>query len=191
MKNEQLNNLAVQAQNGNSLAYESILAHFLPYVYKMSEQNWYKMSNETSFEHDCLKRLDAAIEKYDITKGNFRTQVLWRFRQALYLAVTRLKEKRRGYEVSSLDFGESDEQYETYEVEDELALIDDGILVNEKIALLAEGDSRKLAILNSWKNGCFNDSSTSVSLAKHFGGNSESHRKFINRFRTTCQKALA
>src|SRR5690606_27356238 len=157
----------------------------------MSEQNWHKMSNETHFEQDCLKRMEAAVRTYDIAKGNFRPQVLWRFKQALTLAIARLKAKRRGYEVCSMDFGESDEHFETYEVEDELALIDDGILVNEKIAFLAEGDSRKLAILNNWQHGYYNDSNTSAFLAKRFGGNSESHRKFINRFRTTCQKALA
>lgn len=191
MTNQELNNLAVQAQSGDKSAYETILAYFLPHVYRMSEQNWHKMSNETHFEQSCFIGLDAAIRKYDITKGNFKSQVLWRFKQALKRTIVRLKAKRRGYEVCSLDFGESDEQYETYEVEDELALVDDGILVNEKIALLAEGDSRKLAILNNWQHGYYNDSNTSTFLAKRFGGNSESHRKFINRFRTTCQKALA
>ena len=128
--------------------------------------------------------------QYPILKGNFSPQVLWRFRQALSRTIKRTLHKRNGYEIHSLDYGES-EDMEVREVIDELALVDDRLLANEKIAFLAEGDSGKLAILNNWKHGYYNDSNTSAFLAKRFGGNSESHRKFINRFRTTCQKALA
>jgi hypothetical protein len=79
----------------------------------------------------------------------------------------------------------------TYQFRDELALVDDGLITNEKIALLAEDDSRKLAILNAWSNGDYNDSHTASVLADRHGGNAESHRKFITRFRTTCRGQLA
>ncbi|WP_337102388.1 hypothetical protein [Paenibacillus sp. YIM B09110] len=194
MNNEQLNILAVKAREGSEVSYHEILQHFLPKIYRMSQNIWHSVVNETHFEQSCLVGIQDAIKRFDPEKGAFSTQVNYRFRQALWRSTTRLKKRRRGYEIDSLDVSSSDvedERSNNYEVEDNLAVIDDSILVHEKIALLAEDDSRKLAILNAWSNGEYNDSDTASFLAKRYGGNSESHRKFINRFRTTCQKALA
>lgn len=74
---------------------------------------------------------------------------------------------------------------------DDLAVVDETLLLNERITGLAAGDPRKLAILNSWLDPEYNDSKTANLLAQTSGGKAESHRKFIGRFRTECQKALA
>jgi hypothetical protein len=66
------------------------------------------------------------------------------------------------------------------------------ILKKEKIALLAQGDSRCQMILYAWMNGCTNDSELASMLAHRFPNTKpESHRKFIRRFRKECQKRLA
>ena len=193
MENKQLNILAVQAQSGDKLAHETILAHFLPRVYQLSNQHWYKLSNETHFEQSCMNGINSAIRTFDITKGNFSTQVEWRFRQALQRTMKRKTARQRGFITESLDSNHygGDADGITYDVIDDLAVVDDVIIVNEKIALLAEDDSRKLAILNAWSNGMFNDLEHAEFLAKQRGGNQAAHRKYIQRFRSQCQRALA
>ena len=193
MDNEQLNKLAISAQQGSDSAYHEILRHFLPKISRISESIWYLVVNETHFEQSCIVGIKDAIKRFDQSKGAFSTQVNFHIRQAKSRSISRLTKRRRGYEMDYLDKHSSgdEERSSNYEVVDDLAVIDDGIIVNEKIALLAEDDSRKLAILNAWSNGEYNDSDTASFLAKRYGGNSESHRKFINRFRTTCRGALA
>ena len=193
MNNEQLNKLAVSARNGCEESYHEILKHFLPRIYSMSDYIWHSVSNETHFEQSCLVGIRDAIERFDPTRGTFSAQVNWRFRQAMRRSADRLRKRRRGYDVESLDEyrKDEDEKGSKYEIVDDLAIVDDRVIVFEKVALLAEDDPRKLAILNAWTNGYFNDSETASFLAKRYGGNSESHRKFILRFRTTCRKALA
>jgi len=86
------------------------------------------------------------------------------------------------------DFGESLE----FEPEDLLAqggeTVIENISLNEKIARLA-ADDRELFTLNAWANG-FSDPQVYTTLARHFGGNKESHRKFVQRFKEKCQKRL-
>ncbi|MFJ7665285.1 hypothetical protein ACIQXW_23285 [Lysinibacillus sp. NPDC097162] len=86
------------------------------------------------------------------------------------------------------DFGESVE----FEPKDLLAqggeTVIQNISLNEKIARLAT-DDRESVTLNAWANG-FNDTQVSETLASHFGGNKESHRKFVRRFKARCQERL-
>lgn len=77
------------------------------------------------------------------------------------------------------------------EFSDDLAVVDDALLVKEKIALLAKGDLKKRAILIAWSDGFYNDSALSELLAQLFGGKPESHRQAIKRFRSFCQESLA
>lgn len=87
------------------------------------------------------------------------------------------------------DFGESVE----FEPEDLLAqggeTAVENISLNEKIARLAT-DDREMVTLNAWANG-LNDKQVSTTLASRFGGNSESHRKFVQRFKAKCQRKLS
>ncbi|MMZ61827.1 hypothetical protein D1872_239970 [compost metagenome] len=81
---------------------------------------------------------------------------------------------------------------EDIEIKDDLAIVDaNNCYATEKIAFLAEGDSRKLAILKAWTYQALNDSDTAILLAQNYGGNTESHRRYVTRFKSRCQKALA
>jgi hypothetical protein len=193
MTDEQLNSLAVKAANGCCTSSEAILTYFIPIVQRMSSQVWYMFLDESSFEHECYRKITRAATKYDPTRGRtFRNFVLHKLQGVRSTHLKRRSKSRTNLTSIEALASRDDEGNDTpYDVIDNLAVIDDGLLVNEKIALLAEDDSRKLAILNAWSNGEYNDSDTASFLAKRYGGNSESHRKFINRFRTTCQKALA
>lgn len=86
------------------------------------------------------------------------------------------------------DFGESME----FEPEDLLAQVSETVLenisLNEEIARLA-ADDRERFTLNAWANG-LSDTQVSETLARHFGGKCESHRKFVQRFKAKCRSKL-
>lgn len=196
MSTEQLNNLAKLALLGCDKSRDSLLLYFKPIIQRMSDEIWYLLRDETAFEQACYRKILNATTKFDPKAGrSFRNYVLHKLNgvRNKYLTTTKYLAKAKRYDqnVVSIEALASRDDGTPHEVVDGLAVIDDGIIVNEKIALLAEDDSRKLAILNAWSNGEYNDSETASFLAKRYGGNSESHRKFINRFRVTCQKALA
>ena len=85
-----------------------------------------------------------------------------------------------------------DEEGQVIEFEplDVLANVESEVIRNETIALLAEGDRIKSMVLQSWSDGNDNNASISRTLASTFGGNAESHRRAVNRFRTECRKQL-
>jgi hypothetical protein len=193
MTDEQLNSLAVKAANGCRESSEAIMKYFIPIVQRMSSQIWYMLLDESSFEQECYRKIARAATKYDPTRGRtFRNYIYYKIHGIRSTHLKRRSKSRTNLtSIEALASRDDEGNDKPYEVLDNLAVVDDALLVNEKIALLAEDDSRKLAILNAWSNGEYNDSDTASFLAKRYGGNSESHRKFINRFRTTCQKALA
>ncbi|WP_213528742.1 hypothetical protein [Paenibacillus cisolokensis] len=94
-------------------------------------------------------------------------------------------QKRRGRGEDEVD------EAEEIEIIDDLAVVDDEMITKERITALAGGDPRRLAILNAWTYDGFNDSQTASLLAQRYGGNTESHRKYVARFRTACRAALA
>ncbi|MED1212051.1 hypothetical protein P4U34_30745, partial [Bacillus paranthracis] len=71
------------------------------------------------------------------------------------------------------------------------AIIDEKLMVTEKIALLAKGDPRKEMILKLWACGINETKHIARVLAKNCGGNISSHRIYTHRFRARCRKALA
>lgn len=120
------------------------------------------------------------------------------FRRIKYLVDREIKRALNQYRTekvvlistlsSSDDFGESSE----FDPQDVLANVEDAVVqkssLHEKIAGLAS-DDREFFTLKAWSNGS-NDAEISRSLADHFGGNSNSHRRFIQRFREKCQRKL-
>jgi hypothetical protein len=194
LTNEQLNILAIQSKNGCLKSLWEIRGYFWQIVHKMSDDNWLRIDNQERFEHSSYKRIEEAIKNYDLKKGSFAWQVMFRLRNLLHQHVKRSKLRKnvtylqdhQGY----TDEGVKNEDYSLI-LQDTLASVDAEYLVNEKVALLAEGDPRKLAILKEWTDGGFNDSETAALLEQRFGGNSESHRKYVIRFRIKCQKTLA
>lgn len=188
MKEAQLNSLALAAQSGDTNALWAIRARFSFEIERMLKLNWWKFDNEERFWNNCDTRIEEAIRKFDPKKGTLHFQVMWRVHGLLKQHIKRGKKQDvvflhwRGDEVGSVG--------EAIEVEDDLAVIDDSYLVNEKIAFLAEGDSRKEMILKSWSDGFYNESELATLLTQRFGGNTESQRKFIRRFKKTCRKRL-
>ncbi|CDN42033.1 hypothetical protein [Paenibacillus sp. P22] len=193
MNDAQLNNLAALAAAGNEEARNSIFRYFFPIIEAMSREVWHLLKDESSFEHECYRKLMRATERYKLgSQRSFRNYAIHKMRgiRSTHLQRRSIERER----LSAIEaMGKQDEEGNEagYEVIDGLAIVDDALLVNEKVALLAEDDSRRLTILADWTNGFNDDSDTAALLAHRYGGNSESHRKFIQRFRTACRKALA
>lgn len=92
---------------------------------------------------------------------------------------------------SAMSTAKDDEGKEAeYEPVDVLANVESEVVAKRTIDLLAQADRRKLVILNEWANGNTIDSDISLALAREIGGNPESHRKAIQRFRIECRNAL-
>ncbi|MNN11047.1 hypothetical protein D3C81_1239870 [compost metagenome] len=165
-----------------------MLAHFHNYVLSLSDRYRNMVRSQQDYEEDCFKRIGEAVMTFDQSRGDFERHALSKLHER-----TRRWQKRhiiRTRGAASLSIDNVDEEG-GFDIIDDLAIIDDKIMLNERITGLASGDPRKLAILKSWTDPYYNDSKTAALLAQSDGGKLETHRKAIVRFRTECQKALA
>ncbi|NGM81251.1 hypothetical protein G5B47_02360 [Paenibacillus sp. 7124] len=180
--------MALDAKYGSDKALWDVLAHFHGYVTNLSDKYRNMLRSQQDYEEDCFKRIEEAVKTYDPKRGNFEAHALAKIRERTRRWQKRNIARTRGAVVISINREIDDNEYD---IVDELALVDDNVLLNERITGLASGDPRKLAILKSWTEPYFNDSTTASLLAQRLGGKEETHRKAIGRFRTECQKALA
>lgn len=194
MKTKNLNELVARAKQGCCESRWMVKRSFQNLIHKQSDRVRNQISNVAAFEEACYSRIDQLIDYYDLDKGmSFRRMVITHiFRRARdYIN----QYSYSGYTLISINDTESRDGYNlkqrSYEIPDDLAIVDDDLITKEKIARLAANDPRKLAILTAWTYECINDTETAAMLAQRFGGNSESHRKYIQRFRTACQENLA
>ncbi|PGU35247.1 hypothetical protein COD66_06525 [Bacillus cereus] len=77
MKNEELNALANEAKTDNTKMWD-IKAHYMAFIERLVQDNWYKMNNEADFIDDCYRKIEYAVRSFDIEKGSFdgRARVL-------------------------------------------------------------------------------------------------------------------
>lgn len=187
MSKNQLNSLVMSYRNGNEQALDEIFRKVNPLIERASSELDHLVGDVTKFDCRVILKAKQLVEKsFDTTKGNFIS----------VLKTTISKEKSdflnrrtKNLDEISMEFlaePQGDELGYQFEASDNT---EDEILFNEKIALLAQGDQRKTVVLNEWSKGAA-DKSISELLAQRFGGKSESHRKFITRFKTDCQKRL-
>jgi hypothetical protein len=182
-----LNMLAINSQNGCVKSLWQIKTIFWPMIAKMSEEIWFLVNNQISFEECCEKHLEDAVKRFDPQKGSFEVLVRMKFYQAKMRYLKRGRFRRR---FDSYDEIKEKEDSPIRNFVDALAGVEEKVLFNEKIALLAEGDQRRLLVLTAWKHG-YNDSEAASLLAQRYGGKTETHRTYIKRLRTRCQKALS
>lgn len=187
----QLNSEALAAQNGDLDAMWRIKYHFQKFIIMLSDVNRNKISSQESFETQCFKLVEDKVLRYNPDKDNLE----WIIRVSFYKRLKRSKDrfitKSKGAVFNTLPSLMDGDGNEEDILEDDLAIIDEEVLLNERITSLAAGDPVNLAILSSWIDKSYNDSETAKTLACIYGGKSESYRKSIQRFRSRCQKALA
>lgn len=161
----------------------------LEMVYRESDKLLHVVSNTERFEHRCIKDLGAYLLLNKENKNNKK--------QLIRIINRHVKEAKEVYnKEEATKFSElqaTDEEGEVLEFEpvDVLADVESEVIKKETIDLLAKGDRRKLKVLESWVDGNKNDKQISRTLASTFGGNPESHRKYIQRFRKDCRNILA
>lgn len=173
MDNLQFNRFKLVAESGA-----------IPFVINESRKIEHRVSDVTSFEYECYHYIGAALDRYKDNGREKKALIQKIIREVRNRFLTNRK-PRDEVSIDSIKEGEN-----IWEPRDVLADVEGEVLLKEKIALLAQGDLRKKTILEIWNRGCTNDSEISSLLAKRFGGNPESHRKFIRRFRIHCQDQL-
>lgn len=160
-------------------------------VSQASERVWFKINDQTSFEHTCYRNIGKAILDGDIKSvGGIATRIIARA-EAWHV-------KNRGKDISqsfeSLAGLDDEGNEEPFEVEDSLVDVEKEFIrketLKENVALLAKDDVRKKAILEAWVIGYHNAKELSSVLADTFGGKAETHRKSIQRFEIECKKRL-
>ncbi|MCY9532927.1 hypothetical protein M5X04_26825 [Paenibacillus alvei] len=173
--------------NSENLIYEDVVKRYLPEINKLSYSLWYKVRDETVFQKICYDSLKRAVTKCDPSKGSFDSlarKSIWNARAWV------LKRRQVPWEkFDPLDKDRVDEGISII-LEDDLAVVDDALMVNERIASLAGDDSRRRFVLKAWSEGFYNESELATLLAQRYGGNARSHCKFIQRFKTECREKL-
>src|SRR5690625_4687094 len=158
-------------------------------IYEVSDQLRTSVKDQTHFEERCINRISRYI------KGDPRREKHRRYIEGMiqreasdFLSWCQKEDASIFTELVIEDDGEQEIEFEPLDV---LANVESEVIRNETVTLLAEGDCMKSMILQSWADGNDNIASISRSLARSFGGNVESNRKAVNRFRTTCRKQLS
>ena len=188
MNNEQLNSLALTAQKGCVHSNEAILGVFVPIINDVVNKVWYRVKDESLLRYSCFKVLEWSIKSFDASKGNFYNYALRNIKRTRNAHLKRRESNWK--ENAPLELDEEERSPINF-IRDVLADVEDEVLIREKVALLAEGDPRRMAILNQWMRGCTNASDLARYLADTFGGDPKNHRVEVHRFKIKCQKALA
>lgn len=185
-KETQFNSLSKQAAVDSS---DQFFIKCMEMVNKESELIWYKVKDVTAFEQECFSRIYRCLDDLPVVTKAYVYKLIKR------VAGDHVKNRSSGRNnLTSLDAlaGIDDEGSKSdFQLVDVLADVESEVLANEKVALLARGDSRNKTILLAWKNGFNNDTQLARHLAILYGGNVRSITRYIQRFRIKCQERLA
>lgn len=170
------------------LVYE--IGWLIDRVYRESDRISSKVIDTSRFEERCINDLGEYLSKSDDNKRHKRYLNYIIKRYADEALNSYKKEIADTYTEFSKGNEESEEEI-IFEPVDVLADVESEVRTKETIALLAQDDRRKKMILGSWTDGNDNNSKISSLLAETLGGNTESHRKYIQRFRAECREILS
>lgn len=178
----QLNSLVESYREGNKLALVEIFEHINPLIEKASKEIEMIVEDVTKFDCRMILKAKKLIEEtFNDSKGDFisvfKTTISLEKADFIKRRSRKLKETSLDALASGSEDGMAGYQFEASDdVESE-------VLLKEKVALLAQGDSRKKVILTEWSKGA-NDKAISELLAQLYGGTAESNRVYISRFKT-------
>lgn len=159
----------------------------IEYVHRKCEST--RVVNTDKLEDRVIGKLADFIRRYPEQRGNRKTLSRWTDKYVAYLSSEKFRNDQSSLfsEIVTKDDEGKEAEYEPVDV---LANVESEVVAKRTIDLLAQADRRKLVILNEWANGNTIDSDISLALAREIGGNPESHRKAIHRFRIECRRAL-
>ena len=147
------------------------------------------VTNTDKLENNIMNRVGKYLseDKLRIKNRRYIRRLIY---QEIKMALLRFR-KEESVHFSAIQFENLDGETVEYEPASTLASVESGIELKETIELLAQNDRRRELILNAWANGYTDDREISGTLASTLGGKSESHRKFIQRFKIDCREKLA
>lgn len=147
-----------------------------------------RLTDSTRFEDRCLKQVAKYISK---GKDNYlhRRYITKIIKQEAKIATSKYTNENY-ITFSEMGTTMDDGEEIDFEPEDVLGNVESEVIVKEMTALLGK-DGRRKAVLEAWTIGNTNDKSISSTLGRTLGGNKESHRKFIQRFRNECRELLS
>lgn len=157
-------------------------------VYTVSDRIRGRITDQTLFEERCIKRVAdyIAVKEENIRNRRYIEKLI----NEVASAVIGRNKNEHATIFSELSTEDDEEDEIEFEVEDVLADVESEVMVKEMTALLAQDDHSKKLILGYWTMGNTNNAYISRSLARTKGGNEESHRKAIQRFRKSCRELL-
>lgn len=160
------------------------------YVYKKVDEVSHLITNTEKLEDNIYQEL----------KSYYRSREKRSIKRIKYIVDREISQAKKRYGKQNTivfsdlavanDYGESELDFEPV---DALAGVEDTAInkfsLIEKVTALASSD-RELFVLKAWSNG-FSDSEISTALASRFGGNPNSLRVFVNRFKVRCRTQLS
>jgi len=156
-------------------------------IYRESDKLLRSITEPSRFEERCIQDIGEYLLKNGNNIANKRYLIRMVKRKAEE-ARRMFKQEESDYYQGIIAVNDDGDEIE-YEPIDELGSVESEAMVNEMTALLGK-DGRCKAILKAWTIGNTNDRQVSGALGRAFGGNPESHRKFIQRFRNESREQL-
>lgn len=185
MDKAQVNSLVVEYQGGNEDRLDDIFAIVNPLIERASDEIAHLVTDVTKFDCRIVMKVRRLMKTFREDKDDFIAIVKTLISREKADFRTRRSRTQYGEEMSMEFLAEPQSDSPGYQFTDEQANIEDEILFNEKITLLAQGDKRRKTVLLEWSKGA-NDKSISEALARQYGGTAESNRVFISRFKKSC-----
>ena len=171
----------------NLIVYEN--GWIIQRIYEVSDRIRDKLTDQTLFEERCIKRITDYLLICETNKRNKR--YIERLINEVASAVIERNRNEYAELFSELSTESEEDKEMEYEPIDVLADVESEVIKRETVTLLAENDCRRLTVLEGWAIGNTNDNQISRALARTYGGNPESHRKFIQRFRLRCREQMS
>lgn len=175
------------------MSEDTLLVYEIPwvidYIYEVSDGIRNEVVDQTLFEERCIKRISEYLGLDEGNKKNKR--YITRMIREVASAVKKRNRKEFAEVFTGMTMRDDGEDEIEFEPEDPLAGVEDEVIANETIALLAQDDQVNQMILDYWTIGNTDNTHISRSLARTFGGNEKSLRVGIYRFRESCREKLA
>lgn len=186
---EEINSLVVSYQQGSEEALNDLFRAVNPIIEQASNELDRFVIDVTKFDCRVITKVKKLAETFSKERHDFMAAV-----KAVISNEKADFAKRRSRHLEEISYeflAEPDDGEDNlgYQFADYGEDVEEEVIFQEKIALLAQGDSRKEAILSQWTKGA-TDTSISELLAQQFGGKSDSHRKFITRFKSELRGKL-
>jgi len=188
MNKQHLNGLVLAYQNGNDAALNDLFAAVNPMIERASAEVEPFLDDFTKFDCRVIREISRQLKTFDYGRHDFLAMVKVIIQQSKSRFIKRNSRKSEGYvSMTSLE-GDGEEDL-GYQFESN-ANTEYDVEFNERVTLLAQGNPKKKCVLLQWSRGA-EDKAISELLAQLYGGKAESHRKFIQRFKTECRNRLA